>query len=98
MIDENVCHRTTIDINRFANYRDLSLMEKLIKALHSLQPSNISALNGIEALKANVLRIIGEGVAVDQLDSRRIQHLLPLCLKCTGVAAREASAYRPLRI
>lgn len=98
MIDENLCHRPTIDIGRFPNHRDLPLMEKLIEALRGLQPTDIGTLDGIEPLNANVLYTIGEGVAIDEVDAGRIQHLLARCLKCAGVAARQASAYRPLRI
>lgn len=72
MIDEHFCDCPTVDVGRFPNHRDLSLMEKFIQALCGLQPSDISTLYGIETLNANVLRPIDEGVAVDKMDSRGI--------------------------
>jgi hypothetical protein len=88
MIDENFSDRPTIDIGRFPNHRDTPLLEELLEALCGLQPTNISTLSGIEALNANALYAIGKGVAVDQVDLRRIQHLLSLGQKSTGIITR----------
>lgn len=98
MIDEHFSDRPAIHVNRFSNHRDTSLMEQLIEALCSLESANISTLGGIETLNANALRAIGKGVAIDQVDSRRIQYLLSLGQNSTGIITREASEDRPLRI
>ena len=88
MINEDLGNRSTIDIDGFPYYRDMPLMKKFIKALGGFQSTDLSALSGIEPLNANAFRAIGEGVAVDKVDSGRIQQFLPLRRKTTGIITR----------